>query len=200
MCLWNEMMADAGTISDELAAVGARIRVLRQKRQMTLQQLSGRVGVSIGMLSQIETGRSSPTIRILQRIADALEVRLICFFSTPEVRERRPPWVFPRDRRRKDALRDKIFKELLTPPVDCDVELSLLTIEQGGSYDFSAYSLNGEDAGVVLEGRLWLEIDGVPVMLESGEAFRIPRSVAGRFENRDVGWTLVLWANTLPNC
>src|SRR5262245_6687004 len=84
-----------------LAEVGERIRSLRQKREMTLQQLSDQAGVSVGMLSQMERGRSSPTIRTLQRVADALEVPLNWFFSLPEVSQHHPHWVLPHSHRRK---------------------------------------------------------------------------------------------------
>jgi len=188
---------DTNTVG--LAEVGERIRSLRQKREMTLQQLSEQAGVSIGMLSQMERGRSSPTIRTLQRVADALEVPLNWFFSTPEVSQDHPRWVLPHSHRRRIALGDmKVIKELLSPPGDGKVELLLVTIEAGGSSGPVAYTHIGEDAGVVLEGRLLLEVDGVPATLEAGDAFRFASSLPHRFENADVGRTRVLWANTPP--
>ena len=189
--------SDTGTVAP--SEVGERIRSLRQKREMTLQQLSEQAGVSVGMLSQMERGRSSPTIRTLQRVADALEVPLNWFFSSPEVSQDHPAWVLPLSHRRRIAFGDmKVVKELLSPAGDGKVELLLVTIEPGGSSGPVAYTHIGEDAGVVLEGRLLLEVDGVPSTLESGDAFRFASSLPHRFENADTGRTRVLWANTPP--
>jgi len=191
------MATNSDASSLELKEVYARIRALRLYRQITLQQLSRQTSVSIGMLSQIERGRSSPSVRTLLRLADALGVHPGWFFIPSQLSQMRPSWVFPRSCRRNVALDGvKIFKELLAPPEGGKVELSLVTIGPGGCYGAAGHARIGEDAGVVLEGRLVLEIDGVPVALESGDTFRFSSSLSHCVENRDATETRVLWAST----
>jgi transcriptional regulator with XRE-family HTH domain len=55
-------------------SVGANLRRLRSRRGLSLERLARRAGVSRAMLSQIELGRSAPTINSLWKVARALNV------------------------------------------------------------------------------------------------------------------------------
>lgn len=64
--------ADSG---DEISALtGQNLRRLRTRRGYSLDRLAKISGVSRAMLGQVETGKSSPTIAILWKIAAALDV------------------------------------------------------------------------------------------------------------------------------
>jgi transcriptional regulator with XRE-family HTH domain len=58
---------------DLTLVVGQNLRRLRSERRLSLEELAGRSGVSRSMLSQIELGRSAPTINVLFKIAKALD-------------------------------------------------------------------------------------------------------------------------------
>ncbi len=60
-----------------------RMRKLRHRLSMTLQQLSEASGVSVGYLSQVERGNATPTLGTLSQIAQALEVDTGYFVRTP---------------------------------------------------------------------------------------------------------------------
>jgi mRNA interferase RelE/StbE len=53
-----------------------RIKVLREHRQMTQQDLADAVGMNRLYLSQIETGRATGSLKTLTRIAKALKAPL----------------------------------------------------------------------------------------------------------------------------
>ncbi len=55
--------------------VGRRVRLARFRRDMTLKDVAARSGMSATHISEIERGKTSPTIGALQRIASALEER-----------------------------------------------------------------------------------------------------------------------------
>jgi transcriptional regulator with XRE-family HTH domain len=59
--------------------VGQRIRLARFRRDMTLKEVAIRSGMSATHISEIERGKTSPTIGALQRIAAALEERTAHF-------------------------------------------------------------------------------------------------------------------------
>ncbi len=63
------------------AAVGGRLKHLREQADLSLEQLSRLSRVSRGMLSQIELGRSVPTVTVLARIADAFELPVSVFLA-----------------------------------------------------------------------------------------------------------------------
>jgi transcriptional regulator with XRE-family HTH domain len=63
-----------GTVEAVTAAVAEHVRALRQARGWSLDELSGRSGVSKGMVVQIEAARTNPSVGTLTRIADAFGV------------------------------------------------------------------------------------------------------------------------------
>lgn len=60
--------------------LGAKIRKLRQRRSLTLQEVAALSGLSKSLLSQIENEVSAPPITTLVRIAKALGVQIGYFF------------------------------------------------------------------------------------------------------------------------
>lgn len=62
-------------------SLGKKIRSRRRAIDMTLQQVSERVGLSIGFLSQIERGTSTPSLSSLCNIAEALGTSVDAFVN-----------------------------------------------------------------------------------------------------------------------
>ncbi len=58
------------------AVIGRTLRHLRARRGHSLDQLAKLSGVSRAMLSQIETGKSAPTINVLWKVSAALDVSI----------------------------------------------------------------------------------------------------------------------------
>ena len=67
---------DATAFDDVLAAVGPRLRALRQQRGATLAELSGATGISVSTLSRLESGHRRPTLELLLPLARAHAVPL----------------------------------------------------------------------------------------------------------------------------
>jgi transcriptional regulator with XRE-family HTH domain len=68
-------------------AVGANLRRIRTARALSLDALSRASGVSRAMLSQVELGRSAPTITLLWKIARALDVPFSALISQGSERQ-----------------------------------------------------------------------------------------------------------------
>lgn len=62
-------------------AIGAQVRALRKRQDMTVAELAGQADLSAGMLSKVENGAISPSLATLQSLAVALNVPLTNFFS-----------------------------------------------------------------------------------------------------------------------
>lgn len=67
-------------------AIGREVRALRQQKGMTVADLAQVTGVSLGMLSKIENGVTSPSLTTLQILAHALSTPLTTFFRRFEER------------------------------------------------------------------------------------------------------------------
>lgn len=65
--------------------VGRRVRLARFKRNMTLKEVASRSGMSATHISEIERGKTSPTIGALQRIASALDEKPSHFVEEHDV-------------------------------------------------------------------------------------------------------------------
>lgn len=76
--------ADGQSIEE---AIGAKVRALRKRHDMTVAELAGQAGLSAGMLSKVENGAISPSLSTLQSLAQALNVPLTDFFADFEQRQ-----------------------------------------------------------------------------------------------------------------
>jgi len=72
-------------IDATLAAIGPRLRRLRQNRGLTLVAVAALTGLSISALSRIETGHRQPTLDALIPLARAYEVTLNHLIAAPRV-------------------------------------------------------------------------------------------------------------------
>jgi len=76
-----EPLGNAGGIA---AVVGKRVRSLRKRMGLTLQELAKRAEISVASLSEIETGRYAPRLDTIIRLAHALDVPLDALISKPD--------------------------------------------------------------------------------------------------------------------
>lgn len=67
-------------------AIGREVRAFRKAQGITVAELSTLTDLSIGMLSKIENGNTSPSLSTLQTLANALSVPLTSFFKQYEER------------------------------------------------------------------------------------------------------------------
>ncbi|WP_299356881.1 XRE family transcriptional regulator [uncultured Shimia sp.] len=62
------------------AAIGKEVKALRQNQNITVKDLAKQAGLSLGMLSKIENGVTSPSLTTLQLLANGLGVPVTAFF------------------------------------------------------------------------------------------------------------------------
>lgn len=61
-------------------AIGREVRSFRKKQDLTVADLAKLTGLSIGMLSKIENGNTSPSLTTLQMLSHVLSVPITSFF------------------------------------------------------------------------------------------------------------------------
>lgn len=180
-------------------AVGRRIRDLRRVRQFSLEAVASRTDLSIGFLSQIERGLSSPSLRVLATLADVLGVGIAALFGASPGPDGASDQVVTRGLQRPELKlwRTGVSKQLLSPAsADNKLNLFLVHLEPGGSTGDELYTHDGEEAGLVLEGEMMLTVDSQTWSLKTGDSFRFASRRPHRFSNpaEDVK-TVVLWVN-----
>jgi transcriptional regulator with XRE-family HTH domain len=190
-----------GTVTDPVdRAVGQRLRVLRRARGLSLEAIAARTGLSIGFLSQVERGLSSPSLKVLALLADTLQIGIGGLFEpAPKEPEADPIVVFEKDRPELQLWRAGITKQLLTPPGGTQgMSLFHMVLKPGASTGDELFSHDGEEAGLVLEGRLTLVVETRTLQLSAGDSFRFESRRPHRFGNPGArGRAVVLWVNVL---
>ena len=180
-------------------AVGQRIRDLRRTRAMSLEAVAARTDLSIGFLSQIERGLSSPSLRVLATLADVLGVGIAGLFGAKENDAAAPNAIVTRERQRAELnlWRTGISKQLLSPAgSEGRLNLFLVHMEPGGSTGDELYTHDGEEAGLVIEGEMKLSVDAESWTLKHGDSFRFASRRPHRFSNPSSdSKAVVLWVN-----
>jgi transcriptional regulator with XRE-family HTH domain len=168
---------------------GDRLKDFRLKRKLSLDGLSRKSGVSKGMLSHIERNISVPTIATLQKIAGGFGVPLSTFLPEKEedssaaqdgLVNSKDVFLVRKDRRKKLIMPTGDWFEMLCPDLRHRIELIDLHYPVGG-VSGETYSHEGEECGVLLEGRVKGIIGDQTVILDAGWMRGIPSTTKAPF-------------------
>ncbi|WP_045835493.1 cupin domain-containing protein [Hyphomicrobium sp. 99] len=196
----KEKAASAGDDNLTPSRVGAEIRDLRKAKRLTIKELSLATSLSIGHLSEIERGISSPGIKTLHDIAKALGVTIGWFLHNaeggdPDERD----YIVRASNRRTLRFASGITDELLSPNLRGQLELLMSRFPPGSTETGSPYTHQGEEAGLVLTGSLELWIGEQSFTLKEGDSFSFPSTKPHRYRNPGNVETVVVWAITPPS-
>lgn len=73
--------------------VGQRIRAERKARKLTLEELASSATMNTSFLHQIETAKKKPSLKMVQNIADALQVPIHKLFEGAKPGEAPDPYI-----------------------------------------------------------------------------------------------------------
>jgi transcriptional regulator with XRE-family HTH domain len=182
-------------------AVGQRLREIRHKANLSLEIVAGRSALSVGFLSQIERGLSSPSLRVLATLADVFGVGIAALFGATDGSGDAPQGVVTRAAERAELKlwRTGISKQLLHPSGGDDrLNLFLVHMAPGGHTGSELYTHGGAEAGLVLDGTMSLTVDDKTWTLKAGDSFRFDSRRPHRFGNpAKRAKAVVLWVNAI---
>ncbi len=167
------MLSQTLTAGLESYGIGAKIRALRQEKNLGLVQLGEHTGLSSGMLSKIERGQLFPTLPTLLRIAMVFGVGLDHFFLESKDR---PALAIVR---KKDRLRlpnrpgntspSYFFESLDFPVSDRKMEAFYAEFESHTG-PVESHKHPGAEIIYVINGQLALNVDGKDLLLGEGDS------------------------------
>jgi transcriptional regulator with XRE-family HTH domain len=175
--------------------VGERLRSLRKARDMPIEVLARASERSVGYISQIERGLSSPTLRDVAVLARVLEVPFVELLKQEAPPELDEPVRLKADRSSVSFRGTGIRKRILAPRNRGTIDFYLMEIEVGGTTGSSPYSHDGEEAGFVLKGMILLTIGDREYRLARGDSFRFRSRIEHKFSNCSDRPAEVLWIN-----
>src|SRR5256712_9498886 len=153
----------------DMAGLGARLRMDRLRRRLSLHDLEARTGVSRSMLSEVERGSKVPTVLVLDRIATGLDTSIARLLG-----EERATRVVVLRRGEHDTGHDPSGSERRTlSPVLPGVEFELMRTTIPGGVDageFAAHAPGSREYLALERGTLRLTIDGAPYTLRRGDS------------------------------
>src|SRR5262244_224619 len=145
----------------DMAGLGARLRLERLRRRLSLHDLETRAGVSRSMLSEVERGTKVPTVLVLDRIATALDTSIARLLG-----EERGARVVVLRRGEQDVVADPTgWERRILSPVLPGVEFEFMrTTIPGGvnAGEFSPHIAGSREYLAMERGTLTLTLDGTP--------------------------------------
>ncbi len=173
--------------------IGQRIKRLRTKNGLTLEELASRCELTKGFISQIERDLTSPSIATLNDITEALGVSLAEFFANDEDEK----IVFGTDDFFIDERQDYTIRWIV-PNAQKNAMEPIEIHLQPQAKSFVVAPHEGEEFGYVLAGRIVL-IDGDKrYTIKKGQTFYIKGSHEHFLENQSTSLAKVLWVCNPP--
>src|SRR3954465_9982058 len=125
--------------------LGRHLRELRRAQELTLVSLAGEVGVTPSALSQIERGKSEPSLGTLWRLGRALNPSLFDFFP----REEAPTVDVTRAGERTVVEFERLRYEAVARSAQRQIDLFFLYLKPGDGPARELTTHAGEETGVV---------------------------------------------------
>lgn len=186
-----------GLTLEQREELGAKLRRRRRIKRLSLAEVSRRSGISVGMLSQVERGLSSPSLTSLVAICETLEMPIGWVFD--ETHKPSSGAVVRKAERRRLNLQSTngISKELLSPDQIHEIQMLRIVIRPTGGSGMAPYNNpSGAKCGYVLSGRLGLRISGADYELEEGDSFAFDAKEMHKFWCAGEQPTEILWIVT----
>jgi len=174
--------------------IGKKLKAIRLSKEMTIQDLADRSGVSSNMISRIERGLTIPSVEILMKLSAVFDKSINYFveevsttheivFSTPGKRDKT---VYDDDRNMQtesftSGLRDPQFTSFIC------------TVKKGGSSGVENMYHPGDELMYVLEGRIKVDIAGELHYLGPGDSLSFKSHLPHRWDNIGEGDAMVIW-------
>jgi transcriptional regulator with XRE-family HTH domain len=177
--------------------IGSRLREERERQGLSLRKLAGRLEISPSALSQIETGRSRPSVSTLYAIVSELGISFDELFAvSPHHTTSRAPTRHPRtiageeqivqraDDRPVIELESGVRWERLNPTGERDVDFLEVEYDVGGASSRGGTFVHhaGREYGVVTSGALKVTVGYEEHELGPGDSICFDSAVPHRLE------------------
>ena len=173
------------------------IRALRRARGLTLAEIALKLGRSVGWVSQVERGLSTPSLSDLRAFAELFGVPISLFFSHDVPVESERGVVVRAGRRRTLGTSETgLVEELLSPDLGGSFEM-VRSIFAAGAEMKTEQLRPTEEAGYIASGIFEIEIAGIWHRLGEGDSFRF-EGKPYRWRNPGTEPAVIIWVVSPP--
>jgi transcriptional regulator with XRE-family HTH domain len=181
--------------------IGFQLRRERRIRKLRLKDVADAAGLSVSLISKIETNRVSPSLSTLHQVARVLGTSVSALFAMEETLTQ----VVYRQQDRPVAGKvqsmsqwDGIEAEIMVPYTEGRLLEGFVFVMQPGGHSGGVLQHEGEECGYVLEGCLELGVGSKVYVLNRGDSFFFPSTVPHTYRNPGKVIARVVWINTPP--
>ena len=148
-------------------ALGRNVLKFRKRRDLTLDELAQRSGVSKAMLSQVEQEKVNPTVAVVWKIAHGLGVSIHDLLGAEDTAKR----IEVTRKENATVLREETCEIQILSPIEMaeDLELYIVRFSAGGSLVSSSHFPGSEEFTTCLRGALEVTSGERNVTLEPGD-------------------------------
>jgi transcriptional regulator with XRE-family HTH domain len=177
---------------ETIARIGQGIRNLRQRRRVTIQQVADAANISASMLSLLERGLTSPSLLTLTAITRALGTTLAELLSGESTADEEAVTRFAEV---PVIETDRILRKVLRQDRVHGVTITYSDYPPGSGNSKEGITHQGFEYGLVLEGELSIEIDGVPIVLGGGDLVSLKSTRLHKIWNYGRKRATAIWFN-----
>jgi len=181
-----------------MKVVGINIKRCREEQALSLRVLAKVSGVSASFLSQVESGKSSPSLSTLKTIATSLQTTVGALIGE-DVPVSKSPVVRSRDRKMVKKIDDKIMIHLLTSPDPTkQMEPMLFRMDENACSGKGFLKHYGQEFVMVIKGAMEITLNDTKYILKKGDSMYFNSHIPHAFRNVAKGITEALWVDTPP--
>ena len=170
--------------------IGARLRLLRQERHLTVEDLAEATGLSKAFISRVERDLKLPSIPALLGLCRALRVEVGDVFRSARVEQ-----ITLTDAPPVDLGGTAIVEQLITPVHERRIQILRSVVQPGGHSEAEAYTVECQlEAAHLVSGMFVLVVDGKTHELSKGDTLTFPGDAPHTWHNPGDQPAVVLWA------
>ena len=177
---------------------GRNVRALRIKKNLTLHDLAKMTRRSVSLLSQIETGKVSPSFSTMRIIADSLDISLSRLILDEGVGEARDASLMEVRERKVLTTEGGVEHQLLSRNLALPFEFISFELPPGASTGEEPYSHEGLECGLLLEGTMEIQVGEKIYRMKPGDTFTLNSSIPHKFSNSGKKKARAVWVNSIP--
>lgn len=168
-----------------IVQISNKIKSVRKERGLTLQEVADRAKVTKGLISQIENGRTIPSLLVLIQIVKALDIGLDEFFNDLKLYGKEGRILIQRkedyQRFEKETASGYEYFRIFTKKINaCTIDIVLLEIQPGAERDF--VQTEAFEYKYLISGRVKYQFRDQEIELNEGDSMLFD----GRMEHNPI--------------
>jgi len=155
--------------------LGERIRTMRERQNVGIEQLAHKTGYAVEYLKEIEDGKISPPVGVLIQISRGLAVDSASLLADEKKKERRKSYI--------QRTKAYSYKTLTPGAEDKHLWAYLVTLEPKKQHEMVAYKHEGEEFVYVVDGRVEIQVGDETNVVKKGGSLHFNSGISHNLKN-----------------